>query len=147
MSPEEGPSLHAPRRGKRVDPGIVRGERRRPGVAVPYVNTIDIVPGFDVKTVVDPLDGLDEWPLMNPICQLYSVPPTDPATWKVIELAPEPAVPQWNTPPNDSPHTVPLGSPVSVNVTVYVTGVNTISTEIDDEEIVNGELGLDDDTW
>ena len=116
-------------------PGLLR---------VPYVKVIDIVPGFDVKTVVDPLDGLEGYPAIYPINQLYNVPPTDPAAWKVIELAPEPAVPQWNTPPNDSPHTVPLGSPVSVNVTVYVVGVNTNATDTDDDETVSGELGVED---
>jgi hypothetical protein len=96
--------------------------------------------GFELKTVVEPLAGLTSSPEMKPISQLYSMPPLDPAAWKLIELAPEPAIPQWNTPPNDSAQTVPLGRPLSVNVTVYVTGVNTIPIDTDAEVTVSDPL-------
>lgn len=92
-------------------------------------------------TVSVPLEAPETGkPLMNPISQLY-VPA---ATWKLIVLAPEPAVPGWNTPPNDRPHAVPLVRPVSWNVIVYVTGVNTTPTDTDYEVTVSGELGLED---
>jgi hypothetical protein len=70
MSPEEAPSLHAPRRVKRgVDPGIVGRERRRRAAPVPYVNVIAIGPTDPDTTSGPPLDGLDGYPAIYPICQ------------------------------------------------------------------------------
>ena len=69
-------------------------------------------------TVIVPEEGEAVWPVTAPIVKAY-VPL---ASENVIVLSVE----VWVVPPRVTDQEVPVGRPVSVNVTEYVTCVNTI---------------------